>query len=180
LMPARKDALVPAAIMIELAETLARNSGSPDTVATVGICDVHPSAINSIPRTVTISFDVRDTDLETRERIVAALKARGAELAAERELGYELTLINADPPVTAADEIRSAIEASSAQAGLTTNHQVSRAYHDALFIARKVPTGMIFIPSKDGISHRPDEYTAPEEVANGVTVLAATLARLAE
>ena len=56
---------------------------------------------------------------------------------------------------------------------------VSRAYHDALFMARVAPMGMIFVPSKAGVSHRPDEYTAPEEVANGARVLAATLARLA-
>lgn len=179
LMPDRKDALVPAAIMIALAEELAANSGSPDTVATVGICDVHPSAINSIPRQVTVSFDVRDTDLATRERIVNTLKDRGEALARERGLGYELELINADPPINADQDIRAAIEASAAAAGLSAHHQVSRAYHDALFVARKVRTGMIFIPSKDGISHRPDEYTSPEEVANGVKVLAATLARLA-
>ena len=179
LMPDRKDALVPAAIMIALAEELAANSGSPDTVATAGICDVHPGAINSIPRQVTVSFDVRDTDLATRERVANTLKERGESLARERGLGYELELINADPPINADPEIRAAIEASSAAAGLSAHQQVSRAYHDALFVARKVATGMIFIPSKDGISHRPDEYTSPEEVANGVKVLAATLARLA-
>lgn len=179
LMPDRKDALVPAAILIARAEALARDSGSPDTVATVGLVDVHPGAINSIPRQVTVSFDVRDTDLATRERVVTALTDEAATLAAERHLEYRLETINADPPIQAAPDIMTAIEASADAAGLSHMRLVSRAYHDALFIARKVPTGMIFIPSKDGISHRPDEYTAPHEVANGVRVLAATLAALA-
>jgi acetylornithine deacetylase/succinyl-diaminopimelate desuccinylase-like protein len=56
----------------------------------------------------------------------------------------------------------------------------SRAYHDSLFMAQICPTGMVFVPSKGGYSHRPDEYTAPGEIANGVRVLAGTLARLAE
>ncbi len=179
LMPARKDALVPAALLIAQAETLARESGSPDTVATVGMVDVHPSAINSIPREVSLSFDVRDTDLAPREGIVAALQEQGEALAAERGLDYRLEVINADPPIQAAPDIRDTISACAVEAGLSTHTLVSRAYHDALFIARKVPTGMIFVPSKDGISHRPDEYTSPQEVANGVRVLADTLASLA-
>jgi N-carbamoyl-L-amino-acid hydrolase len=56
---------------------------------------------------------------------------------------------------------------------------VSRAYHDSLFIARIAPTGMIFIPCRDGVSHRPDEYASPEAIEHGVGVLAGTLARLA-
>jgi ureidoglycolate amidohydrolase len=56
---------------------------------------------------------------------------------------------------------------------------VSRAYHDSLYMARICPTGMIFIPCRDGVSHRPDEYASPEAIAQGVQVLAFTLARLA-
>ena len=72
-----------------------------------------------------------------------------------------------------------AVEESAAEQRLSARRMVSRAYHDALFMARVAPMGMIFVPSKAGVSHRPDEYTAPEEVANGARVLAATLARLA-
>ena len=56
---------------------------------------------------------------------------------------------------------------------------ISRAYHDSLFMARVAPTGMIFIPCKGGISHRPEESSEPEEIARGIEVLALTLARLA-
>ena len=57
---------------------------------------------------------------------------------------------------------------------------ISRAYHDSLFMARMCPTAMIFIPSRAGISHRPDEFSSPEEIRQGTEVLAGTLARLAE
>jgi acetylornithine deacetylase/succinyl-diaminopimelate desuccinylase-like protein len=56
---------------------------------------------------------------------------------------------------------------------------ISRAYHDSLFMSRIAPTGMIFIPCKGGISHRPEEYSEPEAIADGIEVLAMTLARLA-
>ena len=56
---------------------------------------------------------------------------------------------------------------------------VSRAYHDCVFMARLCPTAMIFVPSAGGVSHRPDEYTSPEEIAQGARVLAGALRRLA-
>ena len=62
--------------------------------------------------------------------------------------------------------------------GLAYKKMVSRAYHDSLFMARIAPVGMVFIPCRGGVSHRPDEYSAPQEIENGVKVLASTLARL--
>ncbi len=179
LMPVRQDALVPAARLITLAETLARDSGSPDTVATCGMVEVHPGAINSIPRRVTVSFDIRDTDLDTREGIVAAIKAEAAQLADARALTVSIETINADPPADAHATIVASVGAACEQEGFSHMPLVSRAYHDALFVARKVPMGMIFVPSKDGISHRPDEFTTTEELRKGVVVLARTLADLA-
>jgi len=179
LMPDRRDALVPAAELVVLAERLARDSASDDTVATVGMVDVHPGAVNSIPRRVTLSFDVRDTDQTVRDGVVDALMERARGLAEERGLTCEIEVINADPPAAAADEIVAAVEQAAAAEGLSCRRQVSRAYHDALFMARVAPMGMIFVPSKDGISHRPEEFTSAEEIAAGAAVLARTLAALA-
>lgn len=179
LMPDRYDALVPAAELVCHAEMLARSSGSDDTVATVGKVEVHPGAINSIPRNVTISFDVRDTNRFIRDRIVAELKAIAASLAEERGLELHIEEINADPPEAAHDHVIEAIEAACKTLDLTHRRMVSRAYHDALFMARVAPMGMIFVPSRDGISHRPDEFTSSAELADGVRVLANVLATLA-
>ena len=178
LMPDRFDALVPAAALVCRAEQLARESGSPDTVATSGKLDVHPGAINSIPREVSVSFDVRDTDGQVRDRVVADIRAYAAELARERGLQLHIRDINADPPQHADAGIVAAIEQACARASLPNMRLVSRAYHDALFMARIAPMGMIFVPSKAGISHRPDEYTSMQEMADGVRVLADVLASL--
>ncbi|MEM9623114.1 MAG: M20 family metallo-hydrolase [Pseudomonadota bacterium] len=179
LMRDRQDALVPAAILVETAERLALDSASDDSVATVGMLDVHPSAVNSIPRKARLSLDIRDTQLEIRDSIVNHLVEKAQELAAARGLQCEIQHINSDPPVQADAQIMQAIHRAAESEGLSQLTLVSRAYHDALFIARKVPTGMIFVPSRDGISHRPDEYTSSAEIGAGVAVLARTLADLA-
>ena len=179
LMPDREDALVPAAILIAAAERLARDSASDSSVATVGIVEVGPGAVNSIPRDVYLTFDIRDTDLEARQGIIDELMTIAERECASRGVSYELNMINSDPPAITDARIHAAIEGACQAHGLSHLSLVSRAYHDALFMARKAPTGMIFVPSKDGISHRPDEYTSPEEMARGVAVLAETLAELA-
>jgi len=178
LMEGRRDALLAGAELAQAVEAAARATGAPDSVATVGIFDVHPRAVNSIPSRVFLSVDVRDTDGARRDGMVARIRREAEAVAARRQLALEVALLNADPPATCAPSIVEAVRAASAAAGLATTTLVSRAYHDALFMARLCPVGMIFIPSKDGLSHRPDEYSSPEEIAQGVQVLAGTLARL--
>ncbi|HEY4818105.1 MAG TPA: M20/M25/M40 family metallo-hydrolase, partial [Candidatus Acidoferrum sp.] len=74
--------------------------------------------------------------------------------------------------------VRAALSDSCRQRGFSFLEMVSRAYHDSLFISRIAPTGMLFIPCRNGYSHRPDEYAAPGDMARGVLVLAEALARL--
>jgi N-carbamoyl-L-amino-acid hydrolase len=74
--------------------------------------------------------------------------------------------------------VRGALADSCREHGFAFLEMVSRAYHDSLFISRIAPTGMLFIPCRNGYSHRPDEYAAPEDIARGALVLAETLARL--
>lgn len=83
------------------------------------------------------------------------------------------------PSDVAPMQMTSAVEASAKDLGLSRLQLVSRAYHDALFMAQIAPSGMIFIPCQNGWSHRPDEYSSPEAIENGVKVLALTLASLA-
>jgi N-carbamoyl-L-amino-acid hydrolase len=87
--------------------------------------------------------------------------------------------VNADPPATCDPAILAALEDSAVYAGKTFKKLVSRAYHDSLFMARIAPVAMLFIPCRDGVSHRPDEYASPEWIGSGVHVLARTLAELA-
>jgi N-carbamoyl-L-amino-acid hydrolase len=179
LMPGRKDALAAAAELILALEAAAKSTGSIDTVATVGVCEVFPGAVNSIPSRVRLETDIRDTDGARRDRVLDALRATCADVAARRGVTITTELINADPPATCDPAILVAMEASANEAGKTYKKMVSRAYHDSLFMARIAPIAMLFIPCRGGVSHRPDEYASPEWIGGGVHVLARTLARLA-
>jgi ureidoglycolate amidohydrolase len=179
LMPERRDALCGAAEVILAIEAAAKESGAIDSVATTGICEVSPGAINSIPNRVRMKIDVRDIDPTRRDAMLDKIRAAVTEVAARRGLATSLTMLNADPPATCAAEVIDAIETAARDANLPSQHMVSRAYHDSLFMARLAPTGMIFIPCRGGVSHRPDEYASPEHITAGVQVLAATLRQLA-
>ena len=179
LMVDRADPMVAAAELVSAVDEVARGSGGPDTVATCGLVDVFPGAVNSIPREVRLSIDVRDTDGARRDRVVDAIRAKGRDAATRRGVGHRDELLNADPPATCAPEIVAQIEAVCTEQGVVAQRMISRAYHDSLFMAQICPTGMIFIPCRGGVSHRPDEFASPEDIARGAAVLAGTLAKLA-
>jgi ureidoglycolate amidohydrolase len=178
LMADRKDALCAAAELILAAENAARSSGAVDTVATVGVCDVFPGAVNSIPGRVRLTLDIRDTDLARRDGVIQVIERASQNTAAKRHVSIQSELVNADAPTDCAPEVRAALADSCRQHGFPLLEMVSRAYHDSLFISRIAPTGMLFIPCRNGYSHRPDEYAAPEDIARGALVLAETLAKL--
>jgi len=179
LMPGRKDALAAAAELILALETAAKATGAIDTVATVGICDVFPGAVNSIPSRVRLETDIRDIDAARRDRVMETLRSACADISSRRGATITTELINADPPATCDKEILGALEDSAKAAGKSYKKMVSRAYHDSLFMARIAPVAMLFIPCRDGVSHRPDEYASPQWIGSGVHVLARTLAVLA-
>jgi ureidoglycolate amidohydrolase len=179
LMGDRKDALCAAAEIVLDVEHAAKSTGRTDTVATTGVCQVHPSAINSIPARVVLEIDIRDTDLAARDRVVAEVQQAIQQSAQRRGLRAQVDVLNADPPASAGPAVLAAIEAACRCLQFGCILMVSRAYHDSLFMARICPTGMIFIPCKDGVSHRPDEYASPQAMTDGVQVLALTLAELA-
>ena len=179
LMPGRKDALAAAAELILALESLAKSTGAIDTVGTVGICEVFPGAVNSIPSKVKLETDIRDTDGARRDGVLEGLKAACAEVAARRGVVVATELVNADPPTQCDAEILAALEASAKDAGRTWQKMVARAYHDSSFVACIAPVAMLFIPCRGGVSHRPDEYASPQWIEAGVDVLARTLARLA-
>src|SRR3984893_6986698 len=179
LMPDRRDALCAASELILTIEHEAKSSGSADTVATVGICEVFPGAVNSIPSRVHLGVDIRDTNLQRRDTLISAVDASCNTIAAKRGVAIRQELVNADAPGDCAANIVEALSASCKKHGLTFLTMVSRAYHDSLFMSRIAPVGMLFIPCRSGYSHRPDEFASPEDIARGTLVLAETLASLA-
>jgi ureidoglycolate amidohydrolase len=180
LMPDRRDALCAAAEMILSIESAARTSGATDTVATVGICDVFPGAVNSIPNRVRLSVDIRDTDLQCRDHVMQSIETKCKSVASDRRVSVNFELLNADAPADCAPAIVEALSQSCRNHQLDFLPMVSRAYHDSLFIARIAPVAMLFIPCRNGYSHRPDEYASPDDIARGTLVLAETLAALSK
>src|ERR1700722_5256472 len=175
----RHDALCAASELILAIEDLAKSTGSTDTVATVGICEVFPGAVNSIPCRVHLSLDIRDTYLQRRDSLIAAVEASSQAIAANRGVTVRQELVNADAPGDCAANIVETLSESCKKHRLGFLPMVSRAYHDSLFMSGIVPVGMLFIPCRNGYSHRPDEYASPEDIARGTLVLAETLRSLA-
>jgi ureidoglycolate amidohydrolase len=178
-MADRHDALCAAAELILAIESAARTSGSPDNVATVGMCEVFPGAVNSIPSRVRISVDARDTDLAKRDGVMHAIESASRQIASRRGVTIGIELLNADAPAECAPLVVEALSAVCRKRGEKFMTMISRAYHDSLFLARITPVAMLFIPCRSGYSHRPDEYASIEDISRGALVLAETLASLA-
>ena len=180
LMPDRHDALVAASEIILATEKAALETKAIDTVATVGVCEVFPGAVNSVPSRVRLELDVRDIDESRRDGVLQDIRQTADAIATKRGVSVHHTLRNADAPAQCASAIIAALEASCIEQKCTSRRMVSRAYHDSLFMSRVAPTGMLFIPCRNGVSHRPDEYASPEHIEVGTRVLADALARLAQ
>ena len=187
LMPDRHDALCAAAEIILSVERHALEANARakaaghsgvDTVATIGTVGVHPGAVNSVPSRVQLMLDIRDTEVNRRNGVMEALRADIREIESRRSVKVEEEKINADEPTHSDAKIIATLEEVCRTEGFTYRRMVSRAYHDTSFMARVVPVAMVFIPCRNGVSHRPDEYASPESITRGVRVLALALAKL--
>lgn len=108
-----------------------------------------------------------------------AVRADYAEMGARRGVTIEEEMVNVDAPAQASEHIVDLLSEICSGSGLAAKKMVSRAYHDSLFMARIAPMAMIFIPSRGGVSHRPEEYSSGVEIGVGTRVLAHALAKLA-
>jgi ureidoglycolate amidohydrolase len=178
LMADRRDALCAASAIILAVEKAARATEAVDTVATVGVCEVFPGAVNSIPSRVRLTADIRDTNLVRRDEVMQTIERTMRTVAESRQVSIQSQLLNADAPADCASIVIEALSDSCRELGLPYLSMVSRAYHDSLFMSRIAPVGMLFVPCRNGYSHRPDEYASPEDIARGSLVLAHTLAKL--
>lgn len=178
LMPDRHDAFLAAAEIALAVESSVRSSGSIDTVGTVGVCEVFPGAVNSIPSRVRMEIDLRDIDQNRRDAVLQKIQTAAEEVARRRGVKARLDVVNSDPPAQCDPHVVETLEQACTAHGLACERMISRAYHDSLFMSRIAPTAMLFIPCRAGVSHRPDEYASSEAIAQGTLVLAETLARL--
>ncbi|MBV8843998.1 MAG: M20 family metallo-hydrolase [Bryobacterales bacterium] len=177
-MADRQDAFLAAAEIALCIESAAKASGGSDTVATTGVCDVFPGAMNSIPSQVRMEADVRDIDLARRDRVLDKIMAAAEQVAARRRVSVTTEVLNADPPGRCDPMVITALTCACEAHRASSKRMISRAYHDSLFMSLIAPAAMLFIPCRGGVSHRPDEYASPEAIARGTLVLAEALASL--
>lgn len=180
LMPGRRNALLAGAEIALAVEKAALTSGSADTVATTGVFRIEPGAVNSVPCHATLEIDLRDTQLASRDAALEKIETAAAEICQRRGIGLQLERVNVDAPAICDAALVELVADICQELGMSFTKMISRAYHDSLFMARICPTTMIFIPCRGGVSHRPDEYSSPRQIGDGVAVLAETLRRLAK
>jgi N-carbamoyl-L-amino-acid hydrolase len=177
-MPLRSDALLAAARFLAELPGVAASIG-PDSVVTCGLIRVEPGGANVVPGRATVTLDFRDPDAGR----LAALTREIARVAERTVTGTGVTAAwhPEEPidPMPLADSVRQAIHRSATELGCSHVDLPSGAGHDSQNMAHLAPTGMIFVPSKDGRSHSPAEYTEPADVERGANVLLSTVLALA-
>ena len=168
-MHLRRDALQGATHIMQAVDALGRSGA--DTRATVGFVKVEPNSRNVIPGRVTFSVDLRaGTDAELA-RMEAGLREVAGRVCGERRLDLLIEQTVYYPPTPFAPECRAAVQAAAERFGYPVMELVSGAGHDAIYLASVCPTGMIFVPCKDGISHNEIEDAKPEHLEAGCNVL---------
>ncbi|MGH9794649.1 MAG: M20 family metallo-hydrolase [Candidatus Acidiferrales bacterium] len=173
-MNKRRDAFLAAAqAALAVREEVKREPGRQ--VGTVGYVKVEPGAGNIIPGMVEFVVELRDLDAINYERIWSRIEKRFAEIAAAEEVAINCTLVADERPALTTPAIRDAVREAARAAGYSTLDMPSGAGHDAQQVSHFAPIGMIFVPSRDGISHSPREYTAPDDAARGAETLYRTL-----
>jgi N-carbamoyl-L-amino-acid hydrolase len=176
-MNKRKDALAAASkAVLAVREEVRAETGRQ--VGTVGWMKTEPGASNVIPGRVTFPVELRDLDTEKINRIAERVLHRFEAIGLEENVEIGCTKPDFHAPALTAPAFQDAIRRSAREAGLATLDLPSGAGHDAQNAARFAPVGMIFVPSRGGISHSPLEYTSPEQTANGAEILYRTLLRL--
>ena len=167
----RRDPLIAAAKLIIAIEAIVKDIGEP-LVATVGYINAYPGGVNVIPGEVEFTLELRDISQEKIDLAVERIMAYSKEI---REVDFDFQFITNNPPVSLDEGIQNTIEESCRELGISYIYMASGAGHDASPLSRKVPAGMIFVPSREGRSHCPEEWTDLEDIVKGVKVLIATV-----
>lgn len=176
-MEGRRDALVAAAHMVVRLDGLTRGEDE-STRLTVGRLTVSPNSGSTIPGAVRFNIDVRHPRVDALEQLESAIRRVVAEIASTRNVSATVSSSLQVPPVFFDPGVVEVIRAAAASLGYSHRDIMSGAGHDAMNIARRTPSGMVFIPCRDGLSHNELEYASPEHTAAGANVLLhAVLAR---
>lgn len=178
-MNLRHDALAAAAEIILAVEHAGWEESEFGTVATVGVCECEPGAMNVVPGRVVLKVDVRGIVEKSIERAKAEIDTRVRHVAERRGVRIETTPYSADKPVVLDGLLARHIEKVCRAKGISYRRMPSGAGHDAMYVATLIPSALIFVPCRGGVSHNPDEHIDWERVRPGYEVMRQTASDLA-
>lgn len=169
-MDDRKDALVAASQFIHEVQSLPEQVSS-SAVATVGKVDVIPNGVNVIPGEVRLSVDIRDINKETRDQLVDLVVEKAKSISAAHGIELEIEETLREAPVPISEDMQQKLEKSVVAQGIEPVYLPSGAGHDSMIVGHVLPVAMIFVQSKDGISHNPAEWSSLSDCVQSVHVL---------
>jgi N-carbamoyl-L-amino-acid hydrolase len=176
-MDQRQDALHAAALLIaEIRQIITAEPGRQ--VGTVGRIQAFPGAPNVIAGQVKMSLEIRDLDMDKIETLFRQVRTSANQTAEETGTKIAIDQYYESPAAITDERIKALIQESADALGLSAVHMPSGAGHDAQSLKDIAPLGMIFVPSKDGISHAPSEFTSEQQITDGANVLLQTILRL--
>lgn len=178
-MNLREDALAAAAEIILGVERITSREAGEHTVGTVGYARVFPGAMNVIPGLVELGIDIRDINKESKDLAVQKVLALLKHVAQKRNIQIEHGILGDENPVALSPKIIAVLERAAQALGYPYKVMPSGAGHDAMYMTELTQVGMIFIPSKEGVSHNPAEFSSWEDVARGAELLLETVLKLA-
>jgi hydantoinase/carbamoylase family amidase len=181
-MEMRKDALVAASECIVALERICRRHSGMEkgrVVGTVGAIKIEPGVINAIPGKAELSVDIRSITAAAKRRVVRLVQAKFREVARRRGLGIEILPIREEDPVPLDKGLVHLLQDCCRARNVLYEIMPSGAGHDAMQMAKIAPAGMLFIPSRRGISHSPQEWSDPEHICLGTQLLMDAIVRVA-
>ncbi|GGF26914.1 Zn-dependent hydrolase [Halobacillus andaensis] len=179
-MNLRQDALVGASTIIREFNELVKNEGTLNTVGTVGSLQNFPNSRNIIPEKVEFTIDLRDIDMEARNRLETRLYEIIKSTCSELNLTYSLSEDTRSDPRYCADWIKDIMREEDEKLGYHSPTLMSGPFHDALFMSYISDYGMIFVRCEKGISHNPLEFAEMEDIQKGVELLYQTAVKIAQ
>jgi len=181
-MEMRKDALVAASELVVAVEKISRRYSRMEkgrVVGTVGAMKIEPGVINAIPGKAELSVDIRSITASAKNRVVRLVQAKIREIARRRHVRIEILPIREENPVPLDKRLVHLLKECCEAKGIAYEVMPSGAGHDAMQMAKITPSGMLFIPSRRGISHSPLEWSDPEDICLGTQLLLDSIVRVA-
>ncbi len=170
-MNVRKDALIGASEIVIILEKIINDEIKDGTVGTVGVMNVSPGIMNVIPGMVEMKVDIRGTSTASKKYLEDRLREEIDKIARKRNLSIEIRLISREEAMFLNEKIIEQLKVSSNKLNISYEILHSGGGHDAMNMGRLFPSGLIFVPSKNGISHNAAEFTSLEDIKIGINLL---------